>query len=372
MTTTAPGTDLEVASAGFDLVEAQFDEDRQKQIAAYFGVNAELPALIPFLSFCALNKLNPIGGLVWLLKGKDGTHRIYAGRDCYLTIANRQQDFLGVQSDVHREHDQFNVRWTTTADGMVPEITHVYGHGPITSEGGGERVGRGGVMGAWAIAFRKGHNPVYFYAPAYEYMGDPEKSAWTFLSAMTIKAAESNCLRRMYGIAGATPSDEFGTKWVDAAPATDDDEPPPAQDSRSIEEALGDMEPAELRAEVLAALTEAEERYPGTWSAAKVAMVFGGQGPERVRGILSQIESEMAAMPPRADVSEDEIPDAEVVEPSEVERLQHEIADLEALLDEADSEELREQYKAAIGEHEERLRELEGQAETESADDTGA
>ena len=59
------------------------------------------------------------------------------------------------------------------------------------------------------MLFRNGRLPVYYFAPWQEHMRDPDKSAWSYKSAMILKAAQSMALRLGYSITGLVPADEL-------------------------------------------------------------------------------------------------------------------------------------------------------------------
>lgn len=204
------------AISGITKAEETWNAEHRAAVARYLGVEPDNPALLPMLAVCAAWGLDPFAGQVWLIKqkGRDASGaehwRPAAGRDGYLAIANRQVDFRGVQGDVVREGDHYAVTWETTPEGMFPVIHHAYEQGPGQGTGNAsEPKVRGGVVGAWSILFRDGRLPVYYFAPWAEHRRDPEKSAWSYKSAMILKAAHSMVLRLGYSITGLVPVDEM-------------------------------------------------------------------------------------------------------------------------------------------------------------------
>jgi hypothetical protein len=212
------------ATSGLSRAEEIWTPEQRIALARYLGVAPDNPGLFPMLAVCAAWGLDPFAGQVWLIKQKgrseDGAERWRpsAGRDGYLAIANRQTDFKGVQGDVVRQHDKFDVEWQSTPDGMFPTVKHSYVQG-LDEEG--EVKVRGEILGAWAILFRDGRLPVYYFAPWTEHRRDPEKTAWSYKSAMILKAAQSMVLRLGYSITGLVPYDEMRAGTTDGPPSAD-------------------------------------------------------------------------------------------------------------------------------------------------------
>ena len=286
MTETALVRPEDRATQGMVLADRMYNDEHRAALARYLGVAPDNPALFPMLAVCAAWGLDPFAGQVWLLKqkGRDASGqerwRPAAGRDGYLAIANRQPDFLGVQGDVVREQDTFKVAWQTLDNGMRPIVEHAYEQSPGEGE---ERKVRGPILGGWAIVSRTGRLPVYYFAPWAEHMRDPEKSAWSFKSAMILKAAQSMALRLTYSITGLVPVDEMNvglpeTGVIEEAPP----ERPWADDDLPWgDDPLG----TELREAVMASWHNGSQE----WSRARLGLLLQGDR----QALLKEIEASL-------------------------------------------------------------------------------
>jgi len=120
---------------------------------------------------------------------------IMTSRDGYLKIAQRDPDYEGLQSMAVCEGDDFELD--------VPNSTVKH---KFTGK-------RGAVIGAWAIAYRKGRRPVIAYADFKEYTKN--SPVWNYKSAMICKCAETFVLKRQFGISGLVTVEEIGTANAD-------------------------------------------------------------------------------------------------------------------------------------------------------------
>jgi hypothetical protein len=172
-----------------------------------------------FLEISARYELDPFAKEIFLakMKGKDGQQgrcAIIVSRDGFLQIANRTNEFEGIEGDVVRENDEF----TKTAGEAVPKHI-VKGHvlPPIVSEDGQTTTwpegSRGKIVGAWATVYRKGRKPTYFYAPWSEYVPNADRKKATPWgkqeSAMILKCAETAALRKSFSITGVVGEEEM-------------------------------------------------------------------------------------------------------------------------------------------------------------------
>ena len=286
---------MDRATSGLARADELWTPEHREALARYLGVAPDNPALFPMMAVCAAWGLDPFAGQVWLLKqkGRDAEGqerwRPAAGRDGYLAIANRQSDYIGITGDVVREDDLFSVEWATEDNGMRPVVRHAYKQGPTGEED--KRHTRGGVLGAWAILFRQGRLPVYYFAPWAEHKRDPEKSAWSHKSAMILKAAQSMALRLGYSITGLVPADELsvglpGNPEVEISPPEtpwlDDDLP------------WGD----EPMATALRNLVQ-ESWNSGSreWSRARLAMLLTGDRGRLMEQIVASMPQDAVVVP---------------------------------------------------------------------------
>lgn len=160
-----------------------------------------------FLEVSARYDLNPMLGEMYAMKipGKNGgPGRVVptVGRNGWLKVARRHDDFLGMDGDVVREKDIFKIK----REGGKRVVSHEY-------EGSDEM--RGPIKGAWCEVYRAGYPPTYFYAPLSEYKPtSPAKlqfSPWSSQeSVMMLKCAQVTALRLTYNMAGVYDEAEMG------------------------------------------------------------------------------------------------------------------------------------------------------------------
>ena len=289
----------ERATGGLRLADELWDAGAREAIARFLDVRPDNPALPAMLAICASWGLDPFAGQVWLIKQKgrnaDGAEhwKPAAGRDGYLAIANRQGDYKGVQGDVVRERDYFAVDWEPHPDGngMFPRVQHRY----VQDVTAAEPKLRGNILGAWAILFREGRLPGYYFAPWSEHMRDPGKSAWSYRSAMILKAAQSMTLRLGYSITGLAPVDEMavGLPDPDRQPqrvsADPDPGPPPEQPWTEDDLPWGEDE---LAAELREAVRRSWMSGSREWTSARLAMLLTRDREQVLAQIQASLEGE--------------------------------------------------------------------------------
>jgi phage recombination protein Bet len=148
-----------------------------------------------FLHVAETYGLDPFNKELFFLKDNKDRKNIFTSRDGYLSIANRNEAFDGLVSDVVRTNDEF--KRTTTG------IEHKYG-----SE-------RGSILGAYCLIYRKDRKyPVYVFAPFEEYNG--YNSVWNrYPSAMILKVAESMALKRAFSVSGLVSQEEMNIQRLE-------------------------------------------------------------------------------------------------------------------------------------------------------------
>lgn len=157
---------------------------------------------VMFLELASRYNLDPFAKQIWAAKmGGDGKPvSIIVGRDGYLAIAERHPAYQGMDGDVIREGDHFDV--LRGADG--PQVVHDYGEHHATAK----------IVGAWAVVYRRDRRPTYFYAPLGDYKPTGAKlqySPWGKQeSVMMLKCAQSTALRLAFNISGFVPAEEAG------------------------------------------------------------------------------------------------------------------------------------------------------------------
>ena len=180
-----------------------FDNEQLALMKRTVARGADDNAFLLFLELVGRYKLDPFAGQVYLAKmpGKDGEpprYQTIISRDGLLAIANRYDEFEGMEGDVIYATDKIS----RTADGF----THVYDE--ISAA---ERM-TGNIVGAWAHCYRTGRRPTFFLAKFTSYKRNVK--VWDkYPDAMILKVAESMTLRKQFSITGLVPEDEVGARY---------------------------------------------------------------------------------------------------------------------------------------------------------------
>ncbi len=155
--------------------------------------------LVMFLYMARKFRLDPFAGEIYFMKTKRGETNYIVSRDGYLKIAMMNPEFEGLNSFVVKEGDEFEIR----AD--KGEVYHRFGSK------------RGRIIGAWAIAHRKGYKPCVVFVDFNEY-AKPRSESWKqYPSAMIQKVAEVAALRRQFNISGLYIREELDNVRVPPA-----------------------------------------------------------------------------------------------------------------------------------------------------------
>ena len=180
-----------------------FDNEQLALMKRTVARGADDNAFLMFLELVGRYKLDPFAGQAYLAKmpGKDGeppTYKTIVSRDGLLAIADRYEDYDGMEGDVIYATDKIS----RTAEGFV----HVY-----DEIAAAERM-TGNIVGAWARCFRVGRRPTFFLAKYASYKRG--NKVWTnYPDAMILKVAESMVLRKQFTITGLVPEDEVGARY---------------------------------------------------------------------------------------------------------------------------------------------------------------
>jgi len=173
-----------------------------KQTVAKGTTDAELAY---FLSVSKSAGLNPFNKEVWCYKDNKKNLLVFAGRDGFLSKAQSNPAFNGIRSSEVCENDEFEI------DIANNKIKHNFG-----------KKERGKILGAYAIAFRKDGEPTIEYADIKDY--DKKQFTWnTHKSAMIKKVAETNALKKGFGISGIQSEYDFDIKDNVAIPVSEFD-----------------------------------------------------------------------------------------------------------------------------------------------------
>ena len=145
-----------------------------------------------FLNVAKVYQLNPFTKQIWGYKDNKNNIIVFAGRDGFLSKAQRDQRWNGISSDVVREGEEFEMN---VAKGTISHTKN------ITSK---ER-----ILGAYAISQPKGTKyPTIEWADFDTY--NKGYNVWKADPvAMIKKVAESHCLSKAYGISGLAVEEDF-------------------------------------------------------------------------------------------------------------------------------------------------------------------
>jgi len=159
-----------------------------------------------FLTLAGTYKLDPFARQIHFSK-LGGRPTIITGRDGYLAIAQRDENFDGLLSGTIHENDFFEI---DTMEGKVIHKLNLKDSGKI--------------VGAWAIAYHKNRRPAPVYVKFSEYK-KPDKDKWgnvtpwgQYTSSMIEKVAEARALKRQFGISGLVTEEEIGTTAAPVEP----------------------------------------------------------------------------------------------------------------------------------------------------------
>lgn len=148
-----------------------------------------------FASVCKSINLNPLNKEVWCYKDKKQNLLIFAGRDGFLTAAQRHHLYNGIRSSEVCENDSIEL---DIPSGVV--------HHKIDPKND-----RGKIIGAYAIIFRKGGEPTIEWADFKVY--NKGFNAWqTHPSDMIKKVAEAHALKKAFGISCVQSEYDYDVK----------------------------------------------------------------------------------------------------------------------------------------------------------------
>lgn len=168
---------------------AQWSAEEVDTIRRTVAEGASDEELKMFLHLSQAYGLDPFAKDIWFIKA-GGKPIIMTSRDGYLTIANRNPHFEGMEADVVYAGDTFE----KTKDG----VRHVYG-----------TQNRGGPIGAYAVVSRDDRKmPTYVFAPFKDY--NKGSGTWRqYPHAMILKVAEAMALKRAFSISGMVTQEEL-------------------------------------------------------------------------------------------------------------------------------------------------------------------
>ena len=176
---------------------ATYDKGMIETIKKTVAKKATDEELYMFLQIAASHGLNPFKKEIYFIKYKEDP-QIMTSRDGYLSIASRDPLFEGVQSFAVFENDDFEME---IEKAEVVDVKHNFKHKD-----------RGNLVGAWAVAEKKGQRPIYAYMDYREYK--QAGNVWAkYKSAMIRKVAEVDVLKRIAGITGLISQEEMPHRY---------------------------------------------------------------------------------------------------------------------------------------------------------------
>jgi len=148
-----------------------------------------------FLNVAKSYNLNPFKKEIWCYKDGKNNLIVFAGRDGFLTIAQRSPLWNGIASCEVRKGDDFKM---DVAQGQISHSKNVFTKGEI--------------MGAYAICKPKRCEIMTIEWADFETYNKGYNVWKADPVAMIKKVAESHCLAKAYGISGLANEDDFVVK----------------------------------------------------------------------------------------------------------------------------------------------------------------
>lgn len=285
----APGTGLARVPVG-TVARDSFDA-RQVGLLQDLAKGAPPQVFNQFLELSARYELDPFMGQIWLAQmggqnGANGGWVVMVGRDGLLAMANRAPDFKGLRSGVVYSADVFK-KWEdedTNETKVKHESRWVNAKDddgkPVRAEGTAVKT-RGKILGAWALVYREGRMPTYWFAEYDQYLpkseAKREKSPWSqYDDAMIAKCAQSTALRMAFSISGLVVAEEVSTRIISAGVQT-------LGTPQEIDWG-GD---GQLAARLMVLFDKCNEMESGSWLPAKIRVTLRDKSDDQ-RLILAQ------------------------------------------------------------------------------------
>ena len=181
-------------------VKNQWTQEQIDTIKKTVAAGASEAELQMFLHLATKYQLDPFAKEIFLIQlpSKNGSRNsIMTSRDGYLSIAERNPHYQGMDSDAVYENDNF----VKDNNG----IHHTY-----------SPKNRGRLIGGFAAVYRDDRKTAsYFFAPIGDYF--KENQVWRqYPHAMIVKVAESMALKRAFSISGLVTQEEIQNDKIDA------------------------------------------------------------------------------------------------------------------------------------------------------------
>lgn len=145
-----------------------------------------------FLAVCRAVQLNPLLKEIWCYKDTKNNLLVFAGRDGFLSYAQRNPQFAGIRSCDVCENDLLELDVMNPANNR-----HIIAQS-----------NRGKILGAYALVFRKEGEPTLSYVEFAAY--NRGVNTWkTHPAAMIKKVAETQALKLAFGMSSVQSEYEF-------------------------------------------------------------------------------------------------------------------------------------------------------------------
>lgn len=177
-----------------------YTSDEVAVVKATVAKNTTDTELAYFLNVAKTSGLNPFNKEIWCYKDGKGNLLVFTGRDGFLAKAQENPAFNGLRSCEVCENDKFSIDIANNV------IEHKFG-----------KESRGKILGAYAIAFRKGGEPTVEYA-VFETYNKGQFTWKTHPAAMIKKVAEANALKKGFGFSGVQSEYDYEVKNEVAMP----------------------------------------------------------------------------------------------------------------------------------------------------------
>ncbi|MBO0729141.1 MAG: recombinase RecT [Acidimicrobiaceae bacterium] len=249
-----------------------FDNEQLALMKRTVARGADDNAFLLFLELVGRYKLDPFAKQVYLAKmpGRDGEPPQYTtivARDGLLAIANRYEDFEGMEGDVIYGTDQI----ARQANGFI----HTYD--PIAAS---KRL-ESNIVGSWARVYRAGRKPTFFLAKFASYKRSIK--VWNqYPDAMILKVAESMALRKAFSITGLIPEDEVGAYYDDRVGGV-------VEPDRAVDQEPDWGPDEEMARQLQVAFAEANRIRPGSFLPQKIRLTLAGADQAKRAQILEQV-----------------------------------------------------------------------------------
>ena len=148
-----------------------------------------------FLNVAKVYQLNPFTKQIWGYKDNKNNIIVFAGRDGFLSKAQKDPRWNGIASDVIREGEKYEIN---IALGQISHVKDV--------------LSKAKIIGAYAICKPKGCEISTIEWADYDTYNKGYNVWKSDPVAMIKKVAESHCLSKAYGISGLAVEEDFQVK----------------------------------------------------------------------------------------------------------------------------------------------------------------